>query len=336
MKLLVLGGTRFVGRHLVQEAVNAGHEVTLFNRNRSGAGAFPGLGTLVGDRNGDLNALRGRTWDAVVDVNVYTPEAVRRSAELLRDAAPHYTFISTVSVYESFARLGLDEEAPVATLSDEDAQAAAGEPVSAEAYGPLKARCEGVVRTAFPGRALVVRPGLVVGPHDYTDRFTYWVRRVGAGGRVLAPGGPAARVQFIDARDLARWTVQATARRLTGTFNATGPDYTLTIGAFLETCRRTLNPEAELEWVDDAFLLARGLEAGALMPWHPVGAMPGWEGFYATDIRKALSQGLTFRPLGATVRDTFDWDKTRGGEPLRAGLTLERETALLTEWRTLR
>lgn len=332
MKLLILGGTRFVGRHMVEAALGAGHEVILFNRNQQGTDLS--VETLVGDRNHDVSALTGRGWDAVIDVSAYTPAAARRSAEALRDAVTHYTFISTVSVYESFAQPGLDEQAPVATLSDRDAEASASEPVSAEAYGPLKARCEGVARDLFPD-ALIVRPGLVVGPYDYTDRFTYWVRRVAAGGTVLAPGSPEQRVQFIDARDLARWTVRATEAGLTGTFNATGPDSTLTMGAFLETCRRVLNPEAELEWVPNDFLLSHDLEAGDLMPWHPTEAMPGWDGFYAVDVSRAVNQGLMFRPLEATVRDTYAWDRTRSDEPLQSGLTSERETALLNDWRAI-
>ena len=336
MKLLILGGTRFVGRHMTEAALEAGHEVTLFNRNRQGTDLGVGtlVETLVGDRLHDVSALTGRTWDAVIDVSAYTPAAARRSAEALRETAAHYTFISTISVYKSFAGLGPDEQAPVAVLSDEDAEAAAlNEPVSAEAYGPLKARCEGVVRGIFPDGALVIRPGLIVGPYDYTDRFTYWVRRVGAGGTVLAPGAPEQRVQFIDAHDLARWTVQATGRGLTGTFNATGPDGALSMGTFLETCRQTLNPEAELTWVLNDFLLSHGLGAGDLMPWQPAEAMPGWDGFYAIDVGKAVGEGLSFRPLEETVRDTFAWDETRGGEPLKSGLTSERETALLDEWR---
>jgi 2'-hydroxyisoflavone reductase len=345
MKLLILGGTRFIGRHLTEAALAAGHEVTLFNRNRHGAGLFPVVEILTGDRLGDLSALDGRTWDAVIDTSAYTPAVARRSAERLQNAVGHYTFVSTVSVYRDFAQPGMAEAAPVGAITDGDVQAAhaaerAGESVSAEAYGPLKARCEEVVREVFPGGALIVRPGLVVGPYDYTDRFTYWVRRIGlAGGRqgseVLAPGNPEQRVQFIDARDLATWLLAATAAGTTGTFHATGPDSTLTLGTLLETCRRVLNPEAELIWVDDAFLLERGLEAGDLMPWLPSEAMPGWEGFFSLDMRKAVAHGLTFRPLETTVRDTFSWDRARSDEPLKSGLTPERETALLNEWRTL-
>ncbi len=343
MNLLILGGTRFIGRHLTVAALEAGFEVTLFNRNRGGA-SFPEVETLIGDRLGDLSALEGRTWDAVVDTSAYTPEAARRSADLLKNTVGRYTFISTVSVYRDFARSGTDENAPVGVITDEDVEAAqtaerAGEGVSAEAYGPLKARCEEAIKEAFPGRALVVRPGLVVGPYDYSDRFTYWVRRVGLAGEglgteVLAPGRPERRVQFIDARDLAAWTLKATVAGTTGTFNATGPDYALSFGAFLEASRRALNPQAELVWVDDAFLIERGVEAGDLMPWHPVEAMPGWEGFYEIDSSRAVESGLTFRPLEATIRDTFAWDQTRpGDEPLKAGLTAEREAALLGAWR---
>lgn len=355
MKLLILGGTQFIGRHLTEAALAAGHQVTLFNRNRNrnrrGRGLFPQVETLVGDRQGDLSALDGRTWDAVIDTSAYTPEAARRTADLLQNAVGHYTFVSTVSVYRDFARPGMDEDAPVGTITDEEAAtadmtehpdtgivAAAYGPL----YGPLKARCERVVESYFPGHALVVRPGLVVGPYDYSDRFTYWVRRIGLadkglGAEVLAPGTPERPVQVIDARDLAAWMLRATADGLCGIFNATGPDYRLTFGAFLETCRRTLNPGAELTWVGDAFLLERGLEAAELMPWLPVEAMPGWEDFFTLDTSRAVSSGLTFRPLETTVLDTFAWDQTRDGdEPLKAGVAAEREAALLQEWAKLK
>lgn len=340
MRLLILGGTRFVGRHLTEAALTAGHDVTLFNRKQSALELFPELETLAGDRQSDVSTLLGRNWDAVIDTSAYTPAAARRTAELLKNAVAHYTFISTVSVYQSFAQQGIDEQTPVGTLSDQDAQAADTDAqLRAEAYGPLKARCETVVSTLFPNRSTIVRPGLVIGPHDYTDRFTYWVRRVGRAGRdypndVLAPGKPERTVQFIDARDLAAWVLQATVTRVTGTFNATGPKQPLSIGAFLEACRHTLNPEAELSWVEDDFLLSRGLNAGELMPWHPVAAMPGWEGFYSIDASKAVSRGLTFRPLEDTLRDTFAWDETRSDQTLKAGLSAEREAALLGEWRT--
>ncbi len=342
MKLLILGGTQFIGRHLTEAAFAAGHEVTLFNRNQRG-NVFPEVETLVGDRYGDVSALAGRTWDAVIDSSAYTPGAVQRTAELLQDAAGHYTFVSSVSVYRDFARSGIDENAPVGTTTDKEVatvEAAQRDGTGAaygELYGPLKVRCEGVVTSFFPD-ALIVRPGLVVGPYDYTDRLTYWVRRIGLAGKeletqVLAPGKPEQHVQFIDARDLAAWLLQATANKLSGTFNVTGPDHTLTFGEVLETCRTALNPDAELVWVKNDFLLEHGLEAGELMPWHPVEAMPSWKGFYDLSVQKALQNGLTFRPLEETVKDTFAWDQTRNDEPLKAGLTHEREATLLREWR---
>lgn len=335
MNLLILGGTRFVGRHLTEAALEAGHTVTLFNRQQSHADAFPGLKTLVGDRTHDVSALRGRSWDAVIDISAYTPTAARLTAELLRDAVQHYTFISTVSVYASFAEPGLNEAAPVGTITDEAVREAEGsESIPPEAYGPLKARCEQVVEAVFPERALIVRPGLVVGPHDYTDRFTAWVRRIGYAGQseVLAPGNPERRVQFIDARDLARWVVAATERGLTGTFNATGPEEPLSMSRFLETTRTTLNPNTRLVWVKDDFLLSHGLSPSDIYPWLPLKTLPAWRGFYSLDASSATTEGLTFRSLEETLRDTFAWDETRGDEPLKAGLSRQREEELLEAW----
>ncbi len=348
MNLLILGGTRFIGRHLTEAALTAGHKVTLFNRNRRGAGLFPEVETLVGDRQGDVSTLKGKKWDAVIDTSAYTPGAARHTAELLQNTVGHYTFVSSVSVYQDFSEAGINEDAPVGIMTNEEvveAETTAREPNTTGAsygalYGPLKARCERVIEEIFPGRAFVVRPGLVVGPYDYSDRFTYWVRRVGLAGKdqatgVLAPGTPGQRVQFIDARDLAAWTLRATEAGVDGTFNATGPDYALTFGDFLETSRRVLDTEAEFVWLEDAFLLKCEVEAAELMPWLPAEAMPGWESFFDIDISRAVVRGLTFRPLGETIRDTFIWDQSRdSGEPLKAGLTAGREAELLAAWRT--
>ena len=292
-----------------------------------------------------MSTLAGKTWDAVIDTSAYTPGAVQRTAELLQNNVGHYTFVSSVSVYRDFLEAGMTEDAPVGTMTDEEvagAETTAREPNTTgasygELYGPLKARCEEVVENIFPN-VLVVRPGLVVGPYDYTDRFTYWARRVGLAGKdqatdVLAPGEPKRRVQFVDARDLAAWTLEATVAKVTGTFNTTGPDYTLSFGDFLETTRRVLNPKAELEWVEDDFLLERGVEPGELMPWLPAEAMPGYENSFDIDIGRAVERGLTFRPLDETIRDTFAWDQSRDDEPLKAGLTAEREATLLEKWR---
>ena len=232
MNLLILGGTIFLGRYLVEAALARGHQVTLFNRGQHNSELYPDVEKLRGDRDGGLDVLRGRRWDAVVDTSGYVPRVVRASAELLADAVEHYTFISSISVYPHFRSVGLDESAPVGTLDDPTV-----EEITGESYGPLKALCEQAVEQALPGRTLVIRPGLIVGPHDYSDRFTYWVRRVAQGGELLAPAHPDWHTQIIDVRDLAEWTLRMVERRQTGVYNATGPEYDLTFGQLLETCR---------------------------------------------------------------------------------------------------
>jgi 2'-hydroxyisoflavone reductase len=226
MKLLILGGTVFLGRHLTEAALAAGHDVTLFNRGQHNANLYPDLEKLRGDRDGGLDVLKGRTWDAVVDTCGYIPRLVRDSASLLSDAVDHYTFISTLSVYDDFRVRGLREEAAVGTLDDETVEAVTGG--SKGTYGPLKALCEQAAEAAMPGRVLCARPGLMVGPYDPTDRFTYWPVRVARGGQVLVPPTPQAPVQFIDARDLATWVMRMAEHNKTGVYNATGPAERLT------------------------------------------------------------------------------------------------------------
>src|SRR3954470_5339632 len=222
MKLLILGGTIFLGRYLAEAALERGHDLTLFNRGQHNSELYPDVEKLRGDRDGGLDVLRGRRWDAVVDTSGYLPRLVRASAELLADAVEHYTFISSISVYPHFRSLGQDESAPVGTLDNPSV-----EEITGESYGPLKALCEQAVEQALPGRTLVVRPGLIVGPHDPSDRFTYWVRRVAQGGELLAPAGRDWHTQIIDVRDLAEWTLRMVERRQTGVYNATGPAYDL-------------------------------------------------------------------------------------------------------------
>src|SRR4051794_14737210 len=202
MKLLILGGTIFLGRYLAKAALERGHDLTLFNRSQHNSELYPDVEQLRGDRDGGLDVLRGRRWDAVVDTSGYLPHLVRASAELLADAVEHYTFISSISVYPHFRSLGQDESAPVGTLDDPSV-----EEITGESYGPLKTLCEQAVEQALPGRTLVVRPGLIVGPHDPSDRFTYWVHRVAQGGELLAPESPNWHTQIIDVRDLADWTL---------------------------------------------------------------------------------------------------------------------------------
>ncbi|HEY7350332.1 MAG TPA: NAD-dependent epimerase/dehydratase family protein [Ktedonobacterales bacterium] len=325
MKLLLLGGTAFLGRHLVEAAQARGHEVTLFNRGQRNPALFPDLEKLRGNRDGDLAALQDRRWDAVIDTCGFVPRIVRASAELLADAVDHYTFISSISVYSDVSKPGVDESGLVGTLQDETA-----EEVTNEAYGPLKALCEQAAERAMPGRVLNIRPGLIVGPHDPTDRFTYWPHRIAQGGDVLAPGSPERLVQFIDARDLAEWTIRLVEARQTGVYNATGPDYPLTMGQVLEECKRQSGSDARFVWANEKRLLEAGASPWMEVPlWIPE-SDPESGGFSEINCAKAFSAGLTFRPLAETVRDTLAWDATRPADAeRRAGIKPEREAHYL-------
>jgi 2'-hydroxyisoflavone reductase len=335
VKILILGGTKFLGRHLVGAAVARRHEVTLFNRGQTNPKLFPELETLVGDRDGNLEALKGRRWDAVIDTSGRVPRIVKASAALLADAVEHYSFLSSVSVYADRSVRGIDEDAPVTQLSDENS-----EDVGAD-YGVLKARCEREVTAAMSGRALNVRAGLLVGPYDETGRFTYWPRRISRGGEVLAPGHPDRPIQFIHARDLADWIIKMAEGRHTGTLNATGPEQPLTMAQFLEACREVTGSDARFTWVDEDFLLERKVIAFTELPlWLRRVS----EGMLAVNTEKALAAGLTFRPLAATIRETLAWHKNLSADTDEyssrlykvednAGLRPEREASLLAEWR---
>ena len=321
MKTLILGGTQFVGRHLAEAALARGHKVTLFHRGRTGPELFPDAEHVLGDRDSDdLETLRGRTWDAVLDTCGYLPRVVRRSAALLAPSAGAYVFISTISVYADFTAPGLDETAPLGVWEDPSAEA-----VTNSNYGPLKALCEQAVEEAFPGRSLIVRPGFIAGPFDPTDRFTYWVRRAAQGGEMAAPGTPRQPLQIIDARDLAAWTLQMLEAGTVGIFNAAGPASPLTFGEFLEAARTVSGSDARLHWVSDALLQEQGITLPLAVP-----ADSGLDGLMTASLAKALAHGLTFRPLAETIADTLAWDRTRPADvPLKAGLTPEREQALL-------
>ncbi len=328
MKLLVLGGTVFLGRSLVQTALERGHQVTLFNRGMSNPDLFPDVEKLRGDRSSDLSALGNRRWDAVIDTCGYVPRVVRRSAEKLASSVDRYTFISSLSVYADMSRPGIDESGEVGILADP-----ATEEVTGETYGPLKSLCEGVVQTTLPGRSLIVRPGLIAGPFDPTDRFTYWPRRVAMGGEVLVPGRPARGVQFIDVRDLADWILGMVELSRTGLYNANGPEQPLPMGELLEAAKTVSGSDASFTWVSEAFLAQQGVGAWIEVPlWVPE-TDPENAGFFAFDSSKAIEAGLHFRPVADTVRATLDWDAGLPADrPLRAGISPEREAELLSLW----
>ena len=332
MRILILGGTVFVGRAATGAAISRGHEVTHFNRGRS-APPDPRVETLPGDRGDALvlrKALDARSWDAVIDTSGYLPQVVRLSAEALRERVARYLFVSSISVYASFDRNGFDEDAAVCPAPDPLADA-----MTSESYGPLKAACESVVRHAFGERATIVRPGLIVGPHDPTDRFTYWTARVARGGRVAAPGRPARRIQLIDARDLAEWMVRLLEANVAGTFNASGPREPLAMCELLETCQAVSGSDARFEWIGDQALLRHDIVPWKDMPlWIPE-ADGALRGFMAATLRRALAHGLQYRALAATVADTLAWSRTRVPDwAWKAGLTPDRERALLESAQT--
>jgi 2'-hydroxyisoflavone reductase len=327
MKLLILGGTVFLGRHLVEAALAAGHQVTLFNRGQHNADLFPQVEKLRGNRDGDLNSLKGRRWDAVIDTCGYVPRIVKASVEFLANSVGHYTFISSISVYGDYKTLNIDETYPVGKLKDETV-----EQITGESYGPLKALCEQAAERAMPGKVLNIRPGLIVGPNDPTDRFTYWPVRIAKGGEVLAPCRPGYPTQIIDVRDLAHWTLKMVEQGKAGIYNATGPNFSLTLGKLFEECKTLTKSNANFVWMDDKFLVEN-----KATPWTEVTLWvpeaPDNVGFSAVNCQKAFRDGLTFRPLAETIRDTINWDSSRPADTQRRGLKPEREAELLQAWK---
>ena len=320
MKLLVLGGTKFLGRATVEAALQRGHDVTLFNRGRTSPELFPEAEKLLGDRATDLSALSGRTWDAVVDTSAYLPQEARASAEVLATQAGYYLFVSSVSAYADLSQ-PVDEESPLEELRE-------GQPVDRlledfSNYGPLKVLCERVVAESFGGPTGIVRPGLIVGPHDPTGRFTYWPHRVERGGEILAPKPPESQVQFIDVRDLGEWVVDLCEQHVGGTFNAANRD--VTWEALLDTCREVARSDAQLVWIDPQFLIEQ--EVGQWME------LPMWlhedVGIHATDVSRAVEAGLTFRPVAETIRGTLEHAETTK----EAGLDPSREAELIEAWK---
>lgn len=327
-KILILGGTAFLGPALVAAARARGHTLTLFNRGKTNPGRFTDLEQLHGDRDGKLDALRGRKWDAVIDDSGYVPRLVHDSAALLAPSVEHYLFVSSISVYADFTQ-PVDERSPVGKLT------APTEDIGNGSYGPLKALCESAAEAAMPGRVTVVRPGLIVGPEDPTDRFTYWPVRLARGGEVLAPGATTDPLSYIDVRDLAAWMISLVEKRVTGTFNATGPAATLGVGAFLDGVKAGAGkPDDKLTWVDAPFLEAQNVHGWTDLPvWTPASGESRYMGLISR--ARAVKAGLVFRSVADTARDTLAWWNTlpaeRRAKP-KTGLTAERERTVLAAW----
>ncbi len=338
LRILILGGTGFTGPDQVRYALARGHQVTVFNRGRQKID-WPGkVEELLGDRDtGDLGALRGRKWDVCIDNPTTLPFWVRDAGRILHGKVAHYIFISTISVYADNARPDADESAALAKYTGKDAMAETMSSLRADMgnlYGPLKALSEHEAEKQFPGICTVIRPGLIVGPGDNSDRFTYWPVRLARGGEVLAPGDGSDPVQIIDARDLAEWTVRVAEARRFGTYNATGPDHRLTMREMLAAIGSAIHARASLAWVPTSFL-----EKNEVQPWSD---LPVWipaqgdsAGFAQRRIARALADGLTFRPLATTAVDTLAWFRSQPAarqSELHAGLSPDREKTLLSAW----
>lgn len=325
MKLLILGGTAFLGRHISAAALAAGHDVTLFHRGNTNPDLFPEATRILGDRTKDIGKLAEGSWDAVIDTSGYHPSAVRASATALADKVKTYVFISTISVYAGFATPNQDESAPLVRLKRPSRAQ-----VTNETYGALKTHCEDVVLKGFDDRALILRPGLIVGPHDPTDRFTYWPARVHRGGEVLAPGVPTGPVQFIDARDIADWLLALLDADSTGIYNVTGPQNNMNFSTFLDARKKAVDSEVTYTWVTPDFLAQHDVVPFQEMPlWVPVAL----SGLITIDCTKAFDAGLACRPVETTIGDTLTWYKTLPDDyQLRAGLSPKREQELLHAW----
>ena len=338
MRILILGGTGFMGPEQVRYALSRGHKVTVFNRGKTHPGILPKeVEQLIGDRNGQLDALKGRQWDVVVDNPTSIPVWVRDAAQILKGNVDRYVFISTLSVYSDVSKPGMDETGPLAKYEGQDAMKETTASLRASnfrLYGPLKALSEAEAEKWFPGKTLIIRPGLIVGQGDETDRFTYWPVRLERGGEVLAPGNPADPVQFIDVRDLAEWTIRMVEQGTTGILNATGPKSKLSIADMLAGIKKVTKTESQLTWVDADFLAAQKVSPWSDMPvWIPPRGDSA--GFATISIDRALTKGLTFRSVPDTTQVTLDWFHKQPADrqaKLHAGLTPQRETDVLAAW----
>lgn len=330
LRVLILGGTGFIGPHLVEVLRAGDHRITLFNRGKRNPGLFPDIEALTGDRNGKIDALQGRDWDVVIDNSGYRPREVKLTADLLKEHVQHYIFVSSISAYADLTTLGIDEDYKLATLKDP-----AVEEITDETYGGLKAACEQVVERTYGTRWTVIRPTYIVGPGDHSDRFTYWPVRTARGGEMLAPGSARDPIQFIDARDLADFMRVCVEQRVGGRYNLCNPPRAVTMGELLTTSKRLAKSDTKFVWVDAEFLQTQKvLESGEIPVWSPTAGE--FAGASLVSSARAVSKGLRFRNLSTTVADTLAWHSKRPAEQqqkLRAGLTTQRETELLKLWR---
>ena len=330
LRILVLGGTGFIGPHMVRYALERGHDLTLFNRGQSNTDLFPEVEKLVGDRNGDLESLAGRSWDVCFDNNASNIDWVEYSTEFLKDSADRYFYVSSRSAYSDLSSIPMTAEAPTFTYET------AGIEPGAESlpYGLQKALCERQVQKVFPGTSTIFRPGLIIGPGDTTDRFTYWPVRIHRGGEVLSPGDPSDPVQIIDVRDLTEWMVRMAEDGHTGVFNGVGPATPRPMAELLYGIRAVTTAETTFTWVPESFLAEQGIRPYSHMPvWMPPG--PGREGFARFDLTPEVERGLTFRPLAVTAKETLDYHFARPQEEqetLRAGVSPDREAEVLAAW----
>jgi 2'-hydroxyisoflavone reductase len=334
LRVLILGGTGFIGPHFVTALRAHGHELTLFNRGRGSSQTPKGVEQLVGDRAGQLDRLKGRDWDVVIDDSGYTPRQVKLTSELLHGHVQHYIFVSSISAYADFKSPGIDENYRLAELKDPSVEV-----VSGDTYGGLKVLCEQVVTQVFGNHCAIVRPTYIAGPGDPTDRFTYWPVRVSRGGEMLVPGSPRDSVQFIDVRDLADFMRLCAERRISGVYNACNAPRSVTMGTLVEACKGATKADTRFTWASTKSLQAEGIQGddlleGNLFPiWTPADGPEG--GAALINSTKAVQKGLRFRALEQTVRDTYEWHKQRPApqQLLRAGITQAKEAELLAKLR---
>jgi 2'-hydroxyisoflavone reductase len=327
MKILVLGGTLFLGKHIVEKAQKNGHEITLFNRGKRNPELFPGIEKIKGDRDSDLEILHKRKWDAVIDTCGYIPRIVEKSAEVLSSNVKTYVFISSISAYKDFSKPGITEKSKLASLELEDE-----ETLTNETYGALKAHCEARVKKHFPKRNLIIRPGLIVGPNDYSDRFTYWPVKIQNGGEIIIPRKTNYPIQFIDVRDLADFIIRSLENKMTGVFNATGPKTRFTFQELLDICIPFAKKDVNLIKIPGKFLAAKFSENDFYLPLEE--SKGEWAGIEQVDCSKGIKKGLVFRDVKKTVKDTLKWFSSLPADyQLKTGIKPDIEKKIIEEWK---